>query len=118
MRSGNRLNKEQSKFLKRINDHNIYFRDMSKKEEEICMFLDSLKYVQINTAHGVNSGEDFVQHYEENESVEITELGRMYLANEHIDKFKITIPDIVGWVLSCIALVISVISLLKQQPPQ
>ncbi len=108
-----RLNKEQSKFLKRVNDHNIHFQDMSKKEEEICMFLSSLKYVQINTTSGTDVYENVVQYYEENESVEITELGRMYLTNEHIDKFKITIPDIVGWVLSFIALVISVIALLK-----
>ena len=108
-----RLTKKQSKLLKKINAQKINFQAMSETDKQICSYLQSLGYIDVESEAKIESYPNMLHMRLENMHAEINERGETYLANEHIDKFKISIPDIVGWVLSGITLVLSTIALLK-----
>lgn len=108
------LNIKQSKLLKTINKAGtLTYKNLSDEQKTVCNFLEINSYVSYGTSSQADEDSDHFQIWDEIESVSVTEAGRAYLYNEHTDNFRFTVPNIINSFLAIIAIIISIIALLK-----
>lgn len=79
-----RLTKEQSDFLKRINSVPVELTLLTKEEKSICSFLINKKYITYHTAGKSSPSNDIFRSWAEIASISISEAGKMYLINEQL----------------------------------
>lgn len=110
-----RLNKTQSKLLKTINKkETIAYTNLTEMQKSACEFLSDKEYVFLSTVTKTDTVSGVFQYWEETVSVSITESGKAYLHNEHVDKYHFSIPDVINIIIALTALAMSAISLLMQ----
>lgn len=108
-----RLNKEQSKLLKIINkEQTITYANLTEVQKSACDFLTSKQYVTIASVTKTDATNGIFQYWEDAESVSVTESGKAYLHNEHIDKYHVSVPDIINAILALVAIGISIAGIL------
>lgn len=98
------MNNKQIKLLKEINKAGLYdYSHLTADERNTLFYLRSIKYVTTNA----NPNDDPRPLYK------ITELGKSQLYNSKQGDFRFWFPLIISNCISIIALVISIIALLK-----
>ncbi len=98
------MDKNQYQMLKSILKGNTYHIDsVSEEEKSILNFLRNQKYI-VQKAENPNKNKIIYV---------ITELGKSKLYEERKDRFRHWIPIVISNLMSLIAIVISIIALLK-----
>ena len=98
------MDKKQYQMLKSIFNGNQYYMDLvSEEEKSILNFLRNQKYI---VQKAENPNKDKIIYV-------ITELGKSKLYEDRKDRFRHWLPIVISNLLSLIAIVISIIALLK-----
>lgn len=80
------LDKSQSEFLKALSSNTIDYQSLDDSQKSICAFLVSLGYALYKTVGKSSSQNGVFQMWDEIETVEISEKGKMYLINEQLSE--------------------------------
>lgn len=101
------LSRKQFKTLKLISKGKLDGDVLTSEQYDICSYLMQLGYISFTYVPELRNG-----HFENVVSVSITQSGRSLLWSDHRAFYRVTLPDIIGFVISGATLAVAIISLL------